>query len=713
MVNAGIIPHTTNDIVPTVDRHFRRVRSSSDRAVKKSISYWLNIEYDFAFGYAHDFKTGQELRFNTYSDDKNLTRADLERIKSIIKIKQLEEDKLTAERHAKIAQRANKVLANTVLGVHTPYTTRKQIDHSKTLSIGENVIVPIYEFGISGNLELVSWQTIYPDGIKKFPFGGKKKGCFHIIGQIEPSKPIIICEGYATGQTIYEATSHAVVVALDAGNLFPVAKKFRDKYQKTSIIIGADNDISGTGQKAAQEIQKKISNTTVILPLEAGKDFNDIGIEETRHLFGIQESDGEDLISIESQQLAVSDYWQSNLITDTQRRIIPHSIQNCILYLLEHEDWKGCFVYDEFKQQTFMVKCPPFMIENEFKVQTVNDRIITQTAATLERYGLNSGVDRTAQAINVVAYENKINSAQNYFNSLQWDGEERLRSLFIDYFHAKEEDPQYLAMIGKKWMTAAVKRIFEAGCKFDHVLILESQKQGLFKSSALRTLASFNGECYHTDSVSVMDYANKDAIKRMQGNLIIELAELSGFNKQDDNAIKNWFTQQVDEVRLPYERIVSKFPRQFTFVATTNLYDYLKDPTGNRRYWPVTVGGYIDIDGLEKVKEQLWAEAVWLYKKGYYIGVTPSENDMADIERAKRLSRDAWDSNIMKIVQNLGLDEFRIDDILDKMDLKTTEKNDKSIRRISGILKMNNYENRPTWDSKAKRTVRVWSKADV
>jgi putative DNA primase/helicase len=714
MVNGGIIPARTHDIIQS-DR-FRRIAAEGDRGGKRSISYWLKIERDFAYGYAKDFKSGLEIRFNSAATDENMTKADIARVKAIMKARKVEDDIRIAERHAKIAQRAKQKWALAQQSGTTPYLKAKNIPLASARIYGSAgaLFIPSYEFN-RDKLEMISWQIIRANGDKEFPFGGKKG--FHLIGQIDPTKPIIICEGWATGVSIATALQRGVVVAFDAGNLLPTAKAIRSTYKATPIIIAADNDRPPhhTGQKYANKVQKSVPDATIILPPNEGQDFNDLSPEAIKLAFGVGDGGGSLTSSDgDSQSPAPAEnHWMANLSLDGKNRLIATSLKNSILYMLYHQDFMGVFAYDEFRQDTVILKCPPWMDENKFKVTPLSDISITQAAATLESYGLTPTIDKTAKAIDVVAMENKFHSAREYLTGLEWDNIPRLETAALEFFGSKEEAPEYLAFTFKKWMTAAVKRVMEPGCKFDHVLILESQKQGLYKSEFLKSLATFNGERYHTDNISLNDLANKDTILKMQGHLIIELAELSGFSRKDDNAIKNWMTQTLDEVRIPFARKTVTYPRQFVFAATTNNYDYLKDPTGNRRYWPITVDKHIDMELLEEIKPQLWAEAVSLYKSGLYIGPTLEENELAEKERAKRFQSDAWDEMVIKIVERIGLDEFTTQIILDQMGLKTTEKNESAVRRIASILRQNGFNNRPSWDSTARKTVRVWSKADV
>lgn len=709
IVKSGIIPKSTNQITAT--NTFKRLQSESDKAGKRSISYWLRIEYDFAYGYAKDFKTGAEATFHSYKADQGMSRADIARIKAMLAARQAEEAIKIADRHKKIAARAAQKWAMAGRTGETPYLTKKNIPLSSARIWGsKSLIIPIY----NKDGEIVSWQIIEADGTKRFPFGGEKRGCYHIIGQIDPRKDIIICEGWATGVSIHMATEQAVVVAFDAGNLLPVAKAIRSNYKNTPLIVAGDNDSSLTGQKAANKVKKSLPDVSIVLPPEMGQDFNDLEPNVIRSAFGYNNGGGNPLDGSQPSGAIVAPAdpknWQVNLISDDKGRLVSTSLQNTILYLMHHRDFVGCFAYDEFKQDTLLIKCPPWMEEEKFKIESISDIIITQTASTLEGYGLNMNIDKTARAIDVVAHENKFHSAREYFNAQEWDGVVRLETIGQDFLGCTQESDEYLGFVFKKWLTAAVKRVMEPGCKFDHVLILESQKQGLYKSQFLKAMATFTGECYHTDSVALTDIGSKDCIMKMQGRLFVELAELSGFSQKDDNIIKNWITQTTDEVRIPYARKMVEYPRQFIFAATTNNYDYLKDPTGNRRYWPVTIERAIDIDYLDTIKGQLWAEAVHYYRQGLFIGPTTQENEWAETERNKRINTDIWEGTVMKAVAMVGMVEFRIEDITEAMNLKMHEKNDVTAKRVANILRQNGYQNEPRWSAKLKKSVRVWSK---
>jgi len=182
-----------------------------------------------------------------------------------------------------------------------------------------------------------------------------------------------------------------------------------------------------------------------------------------------------------------------------------------------------------------------------------------------------------------------VHPARDYFNRLVWDGVPRLDNWLIDICGAENDDPDYLRAAGSKWMIAGVKRVFEPGCQFDHMLILEGG-QAAYKSSTLRALATFGDagleEEYFTDTFSIKNHKDKDELLKLWGCLIIEIGEMAGFGDSDIEAVKNFITIRSDKVRLPYTKLPKVFRRQFIFAGTRNPTGGLfTDPTGNRRFW--------------------------------------------------------------------------------------------------------------------------------
>jgi putative DNA primase/helicase len=255
----------------------------------------------------------------------------------------------------------------------------------------------------------------------------------------------------------------------------------------------------------------------------------------------------------------------------------------------------------------------------------------TQLMAWLQDKNLrvrNAGA--VAGCVAVVARENPFHPVRAYLKGLKWDGEMRLQIWAADYLDA-QADPLYLAAVGSKFMTAAVARILSPGCQADHVLVLEGA-QGIGKTSAARTLA-VRPEWF---AGSLPDIQSKDAALQLCGRWIVEIAELKAIRTSQVEATKTFLSQCTDTFRPPYARRTGQFPRQCVFIGTTNESEYLRDRTGNRRYWPVRCGR-IDLDALESDREQLWAEAVHRFASGAAWHLTTEEGVLAESEQGARV----------------------------------------------------------------------------
>lgn len=256
-------------------------------------------------------------------------------------------------------------------------------------------------------------------------------------------------------------------------------------------------------------------------------------------------------------------------------------------------------------------------------------------------------------AVKKIARQNAYHPVRNYLDEChkKWlkDGIERLADVPSDFFGTPNSEYSRLAF--RYWMIAAVNRIYNAGCKFDYVMILEGP-QGKGKSSILRIL----GTPWYNDSLQNID--DKDAHMITTQNWIIEIAELGKFSRTEDTTAKNFFSQTSTQIRFPYARDLTDIQRQCVFAGTTNLVDYLKDPSGNRRYWPIICAktDTINLDGLEKVRDLLWGEAVEMYKrKERYYPTREEEERLFFPEQEKRLQIDsAWDKPLADYIAGLS-----------------------------------------------------------
>jgi len=178
----------------------------------------------------------------------------------------------------------------------------------------------------------------------------------------------------------------------------------------------------------------------------------------------------------------------------------------------------------------------------------------------------------------------------------------RLNTWLIDW--AKAEDTPYTRAVSAKPLLAAVRRVRRPGTKFDEMLVLEAP-QGYNRSSALRILAV--NDDWFTDDIP-LNADSKVVIERLSGKWIAEASELKGMRRGDVEHLKAMLSRQVDRARLAYDRTPTEYPRQSIFIGTTNSATYLRDMTGDRRYWPVAVERF-DLEALKANRDQLWAEA--------------------------------------------------------------------------------------------------------
>lgn len=730
MAEKGYEPANISDIV--ADGKWNDYQILGDPKGKKKGFYTLSVYGDYISGAVGDRRHGDVYQYN--KPTRKLT--DEERRAYA---KQREEDRKKREQeiadgYEKAAQEAKKLWSAGVHGAH-PYLERKQIKGEGTRILDGLLMIPMYAEG-----KLWGVQTIDADGDKQFQWQGRKKGCYAPITTADEDKSVIyITEGYATGCSVREATNKPVVCAFDAGNLIHVAKELRTKYPDSVIVIAGDNDpekihpktgkqVGCAGQIKGMEAAEEI-NGIAVFPDEVKTDWNDVHVENGLQFvknsieFKINNWNKADdvpdmdvppeyvtdsvpvhVYEQETVERAAVHDWRQLLITNGEGKIVKGSLKNMMLFMEYHNDFKGVFCLNEFQSEIYVKSCPIWESAADFVPHRLEDNDITHAAAALEKFGVTGGTDMAFKAIRAVAERNKFHPAREYFDRLEWDGVDRLSGWLINYLGAHDDEKDYLAFIGEKWLTAAVKRVYEPACKFDHILVLEG-KQGRGKSTALEALSTFGGHAHFTDNIKLSDIQSKDTILLLQGSIIVELAELAGFNKKEDDEIKGWITVKEDRCRVPYGKTITVFKRQFVLGATTNNYEYLKDPTGNRRYWPCKVG-IIDIKAIERDREQLWAQAVYNYRNKLYIGPNEKEQKLANDAQVKRLASDVWEDKVSKSVEVMPHDGFKTSDILNDINIPFDRQDAKTSRRVSDILKKLGFDS--VVRRKNGKTERLW-----
>lgn len=245
------------------------------------------------------------------------------------------------------------------------------------------------------------------------------------------------------------------------------------------------------------------------------------------------------------------------------------------------------------------------------------------------------------EAISVIAHNHRFHPVRDYLMGLKWDGVERLNHWLTRYGHAK--DTPYVRACSRKTICAAVARALKPGCKFDHLLVLEGG-QGIGKSQLCKLLG---GDWYGDFPV---DPHNKDTIDMLRGKWIVEMSEMEVTRRSDVNALKAFISREIDKVRLAYGRNSQEYPRQCLFIGTINPEAdgaYLKDTTGNRRFWPVLLRGKVDLSGLRKVRNQIYAEAVAALRNGEALYLDNESVDTeARAEAAERHAEHPWTERV-------------------------------------------------------------------
>lgn len=320
------------------------------------------------------------------------------------------------------------------------------------------------------------------------------------------------------------------------------------------------------------------------------------------------------------------DEWVKQLEMD-ENGAIDASAKNLETIMRNDANLKDCFYTDQFASRLVIRRDVPWRkIGHEPWWKDSDDAGLR---VYLEKtYGIvnKSKID---DAFIQEAERNAVHPVREYLNGLNWDGKPRLETMLMDYLGA--EDTKYNRIVTKKFMAAAVARVMHPGIKFDFMLVT-SGPQGIGKTSLPQRLA---GKWF---SNSLENVTGKDAYESLQGAWIIEMGEMTATKKADIEATKHFISKTEDNFRVAYGRHKSYFPRQCVFWGTSNDSEFLRDRTGNRRFWPVDVGlepiQHRVWDMRDETRDQLWAEALADYEMGEQLYLSQNEEKLA-VEQQK------------------------------------------------------------------------------
>lgn len=514
---------------------------------------------------------------------------------------------------------------------------------------------------------------------KDYLKGGAKHGFFHAIGrpQLFDGRPVfIICEGYATGATIHEETDHLVLVTFDTSNLLAVGEAIRESKPDAIIIFAADNDqwtmspVENPGLHHARAAAKEVGGLVAIPEFahddgtqnSEGKwsgptDFNDLpafdGVGAVRVLFEavlaanqvIQDEPAAITQSTEAPMGDASPSLQEDMPdnspwpapTDTSDEDEGEPASGAIsidgMTTMQAHDFPDLSAKMRPLNTipnlaalmfNFKITARYNMISKETELSVpglwcTEDNAQNVRLAHLNSLAAHCGMPREnlAEYVKAVADANAYNPVVEWIDSKEWDGVSRIQVLADTLVCT---NPEFRTLLVRRWLISCAAGLEHKGFWTKGVLTLHGA-QDLGKTSWFRRLVP-SDLCAFREGVS-LDATSKDSVMTAVSHWIVELGELESTLRRDMENLKAFISQTTDRLRRPYDRVDSEYPRRTVFCASVNSEKFLKDDTGNGRFWVIPVEAVIHDHDIDM--QQLWVEVMLLYRGGEQWHLTQSE----------------------------------------------------------------------------------------
>jgi putative DNA primase/helicase len=526
-----------------------------------------------------------------------------------------------------------------------------------------------------------SLQAIFPGKIlgkgdgardKDFIKGGRKAGLFHVIGtpvKFGGSTVYILAEGYATGATIHEVTGHCVLVCFDAGNLLPVAEAVRSSKPDAIIVLAADNDqfttkpIKNPGLHFAMRAAAAVGGLLAVpqFPTDDADqptDFNDLrcldGVEAVKVAFDavfaahqviVSENDA-DYGEARGPTVEASPCGQEDLPDHTPWPLTTSPADDDGIPAANAISVQGMTIMQPHDFPDLSTKLRPLntipnlaALMSNFKITARYNLISKETVlcipgiwgtadneqnvnlAHLNSIAAHCGLPREnlTDYVKAIADANAYNPVLEWIDSKSWDGTSRIQEL-ADTLVCN--NPSFRTLLLRRWLISCAAALLHKGFWTKGVLTLHGA-QDLGKTSWFRRLVP--AELYAFREGLSLDATSKDSVMTAVSHWIVELGELESTLRRDMENLKAFISQTSDRLRRPYDRVDSEYPRRTVFCASVNSEKFLKDDTGNGRFWVIAVESVDHNHNIDM--QQLWAEIVSLYRAGEQWHLTPDEKE--------------------------------------------------------------------------------------
>jgi putative DNA primase/helicase len=551
-------------------------------------TYYAATVGDWKLGEIHHFQ-------NTIS----LKPSEKKQIKNQQEIYQARIHREISQQHEKAAHDSKIIFDTFKTGEH-PYADKKGIKVMPDCRVNDDYLaIPLKDV----NGKFWSFQKIFPDSSKRFFTGGKTKSCFYQFGEIK--NKVRICEGYATGYTIFEKENDAVICAMSAGNIPNVARDLKEKYPNLEFVYMADRDTHAKGEEMCKKAMA-ITGGDLLFPPEGFKDFNDARQTE--------------LVPIKDDEFIMGQL--PDMTTGRNSRPLE-TIEN----LAEVLKRLGVIVRYNIiaKKEEILIPGQCYTIDNQANAS------LAWIVSHLKRIQMPTG--STMEYLTSIADRNLYNPVETWINSKPWDGIDRLNEMYQTVTCADEpQDGLLKETLMRRWFISAIAGAFEPNGVSAHGMLVFQGAQAMGKTYWFKKLVPEHLKLRKDGLILKPD--DRDSVKKAISYWLVELGELDGtFNRSDIAQLKSFMTADNDVMRLSYGRKESDFARRTVFFGSVNSDKFLVDNTGNRRFWSIECAA---INYKHEINmQQFWAQIYQIYKSGEPWVLQPDELDMLNKSNEK------------------------------------------------------------------------------